>query len=371
MSDTVHIDIQNTRVNDTTHVILESEDYIIIDIDVFFQFRESHNIPVEHIQQKADTLCKTYSCFHEKDSDIRGSGNTGYNSINSDLHDSKSGKWLRNNNFSRNTTFPSRSEKVKIGANGKELSKEDRMKREFMAFINRLSEGNRKNINTYFRTNLQTDFIDIYIRLVWEAMLRSENFQHLYIDCFDAIYTQAYNNNSNVAIDGQIVLNNTPLQNHNPEIFRSKINVLSKTYLDNESWIPSKELIEEEDYDDFCDFVKWKKTSITYIHGFSKFINKEWIDYSMFDDLSSKLMDSIKKYLNEIPEGCKVTDALLDQLLILVEYTKQDQDKTVSTYIKELHNEASKYRPSTRFKIYDIKDYLDKKNKYVVKNIKN
>ena len=367
MSDIIHIDNipSSNNINNVnkTNIVLESADYILIDIDVFIQFRESHTISLEYIQQKADNLQKTYLCFQENDN---RNHNISYGS--SDTYDTRSGKWPRNNNFSKNNI--TRSEKVKIGANGKELSKEDRMKREFMSFINRLSDNNRKNINTYFQTNLQIDFIDIYIRLVWEAMLRSENFQHLYIDCFEAIYTQAYNNNSNISIDGQLVIN-TATQSNKPELFKSKINLLSKTYFDNEKWIPNKELIEEEDYDDFCDFVKWKKTSITYIYGFSKFVNKDWLNVSLYTDLSTNLIDSLKKYLNEIPEGCKVSDALLDQLMILVEYTKTDQDKFISSYIKTLNDNAQQYRPSTRFKIYDIKEILDKKNKYIVKNLKN
>lgn len=364
MSDTIYInDTSSTNsTKNTTHIIVESADYIIIDYDVFIQFRKDYTSPIDTIQLKADNLHKTYLCFQENDS--RHQYGTTHES-----YDTKSSKWNRNN-ILKNSNIPLvRSEKVKIGANGKEISKEDRMKREFMSFINRLSDNNRKNINTYFQTNLQIDFIDIYIRLVWEAMLRSENFQHLYIDCFDAIYTQAYNNNSNITLDGQLLINTS--QYNKPEVFKTKINLLSKTYFDNEKWIPNKELIEEEDYDDFCDFVKWKKTSITYIHGFSKFINKDWISASLYTDLSNNLIDSLKKYLSEIPKGCKVTDALLDQLLILIEYTKTDQDNIINPYIKILNDNANIYRPSTRFKIYDIKEILDKKNKYIVKNLKN
>ena len=368
MSETIYINDPTTNSNqNTTHIIVESADYIIIDIDVFIQHRKQYITPIDSIQSKADNLHKTYLCFQENDT---RNFNNSYGTQHNDSGDLKSSRWVRNN-ISKNVNVSLvRSEKVKIGANGKELSKEDRMKREFMSFINRLSDNNRKNINTYFQTNLQIDFIDIYIRLVWEAMLRSENFQHLYIDCFEAIYTQAYNNNSNISIDGQLVIN-TATQSNKPELFKSKINLLSKTYFDNEKWIPNKELIEEEDYDDFCDFVKWKKTSITYIHGFSKFVNKDWLNVSLYTDLSTNLIDSLKKYLNEIPEGCKVSDALLDQLMILVEYTKTDQDKFISSYIKTLNDNAQQYRPSTRFKIYDIKEILDKKNKYIVKNLKN
>ena len=382
MDDTIQINqLDQLNESDTikTNILLESVQIILIDSDIFMQFRQTHTAPLDYIQLKADTLQKTFTCFQEVIDSRNGGGTpgnaTGTNGRNNEVsYESKGNnhRWGKNNAFIRSNTLPrvsAKPDKLKIGACGKEISKEDRMKREFMSFINRLSEGNRKNIPTYFQTNLQVDFIDIYFRLVWEAMLRSENFQHLYIDCFEAIYTQAYKEtDTNVAIDGQVITNNNLQQ---PEVFMSKINVLSKTYFDSEKWIPTDELINEQDYDDFCEFVKWKKTSITYIHGFSKFVNKSWLSTSLYEELSEKLITAIKKYLSEIPEGCKVTDALLEQLLILVEYTKLDQDKDINLFIKSLNDKCQQYRPSTRFKIYDIKEYLDRKVKFIVRGKKN
>jgi hypothetical protein len=349
-------------------------DFIVIDYTVFQKFRETHLTPLEHIESKADLLRKTYTCLQE----ICGSGNTHTNGHGHGHGDgntkgehngrggsdtnggSGSGKWKSNrfagyltpsHQLHKNTTNNVKPEKLRIGTGGRELSKEDRMKRDFMSFVNRLSDGNRKNISTYFKTNFQTEFIDTYIRLIWEAMLRTEDFQHLYVDCLEEICMIVYENNR---VD-----------------FIIKINDISSKYFNDIKWIPSIELINEANYDDFCDFVKWKKTSITYIHGFAKFINKEWLYVSLYDDLSTTLITSITKYLSEIPEGCKVTDALLEQLLVVLEYTKGAQDTSTRKYIEDLNERRISFRPSTRFKIYDIKEFLDRKLKYVVRGNKN
>jgi len=328
-------------------------DYVIIDVDQFIQFRNNHCTPIDHIQLKANTLQKTFTCFQEL-TDTNTNVNTKNNTYpQSHSSGSSSGKWGKGQSFSRSNAPPprqppaTRPDKLTFGGGSREISKEDRMKREFLAFINRLSEGNRKNIITYFENNLQVEFIDTYVRLLWEAMLRSEDFQELYIECFQSIYTLLCKNTDNVFIE--------------------KITTLWSTYVSDEKWLPSDALINEKDYDDFCDFVKWKKTSITYIHGFSKCVTKDWLRVTTYDNLSDKLIISIEKFLGESPEGCKVTDALLDQLLILVEYTKTSQDEPINAYIKTLHTNAVDYRPSTRFKIYDLKEFLERKVKFTVR----
>jgi hypothetical protein len=358
----ISVDIHNESHTESDVIA----DFILIDVNVFQKFRETHVNPIEHIQEKADLLKKTFNCFQEiYDSRtlIVGSKNSEHNHSvllkNGNGSGETGGKWGKTkfsgvqSQYNRNVQIQSnvKPDKLRIGTCGRELSKEDRMKRDFMSFVNRLSDGNRKNIPTYFKTNLQVEFIDTYIRLIWEAMLRTEDFQHLYIECLQEICMIVYDNNR---VD-----------------FMIKINDITSKYITDTQWIPSIELINEETYDDFCDFVKWKKTSITYIRGFAKFINKDWLYVSLYNDLSKNFIDSIHKYLSEIPEGCKVTDALLEQLLVLLEYTKGDQDKETIHYINDLHENAELYRPSTRFKIYDIHEFLERKIKYIVPGRKN
>jgi hypothetical protein len=189
------------------------------------------------------------------------------------------------------------------------------------------------------------------------------NFQSLYIECLNNIYNKLDTNtivNTNTATNTAI---NDSNDNGNITSggFISKIKLLFTTYYDNKTWLPSQELINEDNYDDFCDFVKWKKTSLTYIHAFSKFINNTWLDNEVYELLINKFIESIKHFLSQIPEGCKVTDALLEQVLVIIEYTSPLQDKVFVEYISLLNNDINNYRPSTRFKIYDIKEYLNNK----------
>lgn len=305
-----------------------------INLEVFLKIRQDCIKTLDNIQAKADTLQKTYACFQEI-IDIHNNANLKRNAD----YDKKWDKNIR-----KSIDKNERSERHRIGGRG-EISKEDHIKRDFLAFVNRLSEANRKNIQTYFENTFQIDFIDLYIRLLWEAMLRCGEYQSIYIDCFEAIY------NIVSRIDKQ-------------DIFLSKIVQLWVKYYKDQKWLPSEELINEEDYDDFCDFVKWKKTSLTYIDGFSKFILKEWLSVTVYRELLSELLKSIDIYLEKTPEGCKVTDALIDQITTLIKYIKIDYNEYLCQYIDKLNENTKKYRPSTRFKVYDLIDYI-RNNSYI------
>jgi hypothetical protein len=307
-----------------------------IALAIFLKFREiCKNIP-ESIKLKADTLQKSFTCFQENQ-DTR-------------QHISKNdSKWTRNNAQQRpsqpRSQLSTRTEKPFIGVS-REISKEERIKRDFMGFINKLSEGNRKNISLYFENNLQISYIEIYVRLLWEAMLRSEDFQNLYIECLEEISKKC----------------------ENQDEINTKLTDIWIIYVNDKKWLPIESLINEQDYDDFCDFVKWKKTSITYIQGFSKCIVKSWLTDTLYDDLLRELIDSIHIFFINSPEGCKVIDALLDQLLIVLEHTNKLQDEPVHIFIFSLEDNVPTFRPSTRFKIYDIKEFLNRKFKYCVKS---
>jgi hypothetical protein len=177
-------------------------------------------------------------------------------------------------------------------------------------------------------------------------MLRSEDFQHLYIECLEEICKNFENQ---------------------PD-FNYKLEAIWLLYKKDTKWIPIENLINEKDYDDFCDFVKWKKTAITSIQSFAKCIHKSWLSQTIYSDLINEFIDSIKTFLVDSPEGCKVIDALFDQLLIILEYTSKTEDDPVYVFISLQLNTTTTYRPSTRFKIYDIKEFLDRKSKYCVKS---
>ena len=68
--------------------------------------------------------------------------------------------------------------------------------------------------------------------------------------------------------------------------------------------------------------------------------------------------------MEKTPEGCKVTDALIDQITTLIKYIKIDYNEYLCQYIDKLNENTKKYRPSTRFKVYDLIDYI-RNNSYI------
>jgi hypothetical protein len=97
---------------------------------------------------------------------------------------------------------------------------------------------------------------------------------------------------------------------------------------------------------------------MTYIHGFSKIINIEWLSVSIYSILLKELLQSLNTYLNKNPQGCKVTDALLDQINTLIKYIKINFNEDIYNFIENLNTNSLQYRPSTRFKVYDIIEYI-------------
>jgi hypothetical protein len=314
------------------------ENVEVISLDIFLHIRQLCTIARENIHLKAEFLRKTFHCFIESN---ESKTIPFYNS-----------KWTNKNNvhaLKQTIAYRDKSKKPdKLRINNRDISKESQTRRDFMAFVNRLSDANLKLINTYFKTKFQFEFLDVYISILWDMMLRSTEFQHLYVECFVAIH------------------DNIP--NENTDLFTTKIEELWNNYNDKQIWIPSEELINEKDYDDFCDFVKWKKNSISYIHSFAKFVNKNWLPKDVYTTLGNNFIIATKDFMEKYPIGCKGSDALLDQLLILVEYTMKEYDISLSIFIKDLRDNGQIYRPSTRFKVYDVDEFLERKLKFFIKN---
>lgn len=211
------------------------------------------------------------------------------------------------------------AEKPRIG--NRELSREAIARKEFLALINKLSPQNAAAIITQGQSSIRPDFINMYVDMIWDAMLRSPEFQSLYVDML-------------VAID----------KKHS--VF-GDIQRIWEAYLSQQAWIPITQ--DSGGYDDFCDHVKAKKRAIASIRAWIQLTDRQICKEDVSTILLAKLIEG------------GPTDITLDGLIEF--YRANCTCLTTSTRdtLRAWHIAAHELQPMTRFKLYDLWDIVPKK----------
>jgi hypothetical protein len=141
------------------------------------------------------------------------------------------------------------------------------------------------------------------------------------------------------------------LELYDKDFLNTMINKLWREYNDNKEWIPPQYIYDNNllllnnEYELYCDYIKWKKG----IHN----INKVWLKFK-FDEIPT-LLDDIYNHMIEIINERSVhkyiIDIFMEQLFKILSITKTKNiiDKIKMLDIKKLDN-------STKFYIYNILD---------------
>jgi len=279
----------------------------------------------EQFEKKAKYLIDTYKCFTESDKCVPP-------------------KWLKKKTveFKTNTV-----ERKKIGT--KELSIEAITRKEFLSLMNKLTLNNKQSILKNVASIIRKDYTSLYIDIIWDLMQRAPEFRTVYYEVFK-------------------LLDNT--------ILIDKWLSIWDTYYNNKNWIPCDEILNDnEDYDEFCDFVKWKKRALAAINIWIMLYEKNIIGIHIIEllikEIVSDCSNQIEHYILNQNINIKKLDVLLEQILILINFTKTDQDDHFIELIKKWIPRADSLKPSTRFKLYDINDTLQGKMKSVYRVRKN
>lgn len=236
---------------------------------------------------------------------------------NSELEQNISSKWSKqstdNNNYKR---------KINCGDN----SPEALSSKQFRSFINKITNSNVENLKKQI-IDFKLEYINTYIKIVWDMAQRSVEYQDAYL----------------------III-----ENFNYKIVKDEIIKLWLEYYDNKFWYPKENLL-KDDYDDFCDFTKWKNRAINCIYMWIKLEKKEII-YDVVDSITEYIVNNIIEELESNTKGSLLIDALCEQLVITIK-NRKPQDNELN---KILNIDHSNFRPSTKFKFLDIKEILEK-----------
>jgi hypothetical protein len=276
-----------------------SEQIIKINIE---QFKNEYNnitdIP-ENILDKVVDIKKTYTCFNS-------------------FYDPKMiwAKKIYNNKDKYNKPKPKNRFHIIIP----EFSKTSEIKRSLIGYLNKLSHKNKENIYEKIKNIInKNEILEELFNIVLNYIKTSED--DIYcnlLDLFDKDY---------------VALN---------------INKIWDNYLNNKEWNPPAYVYENnllllnDEYDMYCDYIKWKKN----IHN----MNKVWAKYKN-EELIVLLNNIFEHVINIINEDVHkyIIDILLEQIYKLLSIKKYPEiiDKIKNIDIKNFDS-------STKFFIYNI-----------------
>ena len=294
-------------------------DVVYVPLDHFLLFQASVS-PSPALVEKAVQLRTSFGCFQE---DVPR-------------------KWASKNPSHRNQveySKPQRIEKVKIG--NRDLSRENIARKDFLALMNKLSDNNRSSILQTLKHVFREDCIDVYLQVTWDQMQRCADYHDLHVSVLKTIH-------------GLIT---------SPQLWREKWDALWNGFVEKQAWKPSTELLQEEDYDEFCDFVKWKKRALSSLHAWKKLERHGWVQ-----NVNETLMPSICELCDEelfTTHGSKLTDILLDEMIVLI--SDGNHSPHVHRFLRKWDANCESLRPSTKFKLFDVREHVAAKMKPIAK----
>ena len=310
-----------------------------IQLDVFLNAKHislsSPDFNMSIFKDKASELQSAYKCFFEIPAHI-GNGNSGNNAKFNSMHQPR---WKR---APRRETV-SLAQRPQIG--GAATSKDVQVKREFTSLINKLTYANRDNIFKEIKKVLNAEYISVYVPVLWDMMQRMVDLHKLYIDVFMML-----------------------------ECNDECVNLWSM-YVNNKQWLPPSDCssVEEQatqDYDEFCDFMKWKKRAIASISALSALESCGILNNNLdvLFTLTGLVLNDADTLLEQCPTSThdiQIANALMEQIFMIHKCAKSckrsDVLAKISAFAEKYKIKSGLIAAMVRFKILDLYDVCTKK----------
>lgn len=214
-----------------------------------------------------------------------------------------------------------------------DFSDEFKCKKELTGYLNKLSDVNKHIIYAKIK-----NFIDTI----------NKSYIH---SLFDIIWTFIKKSSNNIYIDVLYLFNKDDKDNN--------LKTNWDKYMSNKEWIPPTYILEtdillkDENYDTFCDYIKWRKSSISVIRTWCNILIKE-DKINNIDILLNNIMEIVIEYIENKSIKKHVLDIALDQI-----YTILDIHDNIEVIDKIKNWDISIFENSSRFKIYNILEKYD------------
>jgi hypothetical protein len=228
----------------------------------------------------------------------------------------------------------SSQQRTQIGV--KELSCEALVRKDMTSLMNKLTATNKEHIISQMKASVREHIPHVYVDVVWEFMLLCPDIQPLYCD---------------VLLQLSCIMD-----------MRPRLHAIWDAYCMRKEWIPPFDSVatSNEQYDDFCDHVKWKKHASAKIKGFIQMSKRLLLPIECQERILDELLSVL---VATYPGTVKLSEIYVDQLtscLSMCSATLCSTEK-VKKLITEWKNVATSTPPSLRFKVYDLYDLLVKR----------
>lgn len=300
----------------------------VVSLDQFLEL-QAHTECSPTLQEKAEVLLRDHECFRQDLILPPPPRDTG----------------RRNHTWNRGQTkvyeAPRvRPEKIKIG--NRDLSRESIARKDFLALMNKLTTDNKTQIQQTLKHVFREDCLETYLQVMWDQMRRAPEFHGLHLDILHTIRALVTT----------------------PELWAQKWMLLWEEFVATKKWVPSPEILQEEDYDEFCDFVKWRKHTLASLQAWKLLSQHKWIPVPAQDVLVPELCAVCEQELHLLETGNKCTDVYLDQLMVFVPQLSPLSREALQSFVDRwFGDDGARLRPSTRFKMLDIREKMEAKMK--------
>lgn len=310
-----------------------------INIELFINIRNNPLLePCTSVQNRSEILLKNHRCFTEQYTD-------NYEKYTGKSHNSHTSKW-RNNNVSANYKKSDNTLHASI-AKRPVINNDSISHREFISILNKITNVNQQKLIIKVKDIIKKEHTSVYVLLLWDMMLRCPDFQNIYINIIDII------RNTNDII--------------NMEDFKN----IWSSYILEQKWLPdSKICLNINEYDEFCDFMKWKKRANAAINGFMLLVVNNIVSDNIVYELTKYIVNSTNTYMTDelYNDSIQIMNALLEQILSIVSILKiykcNQTKNCIIEFIKNNESNINHMSPSNKFKFIDIIENLKQINLY-------
>jgi hypothetical protein len=280
-----------------------------INYDIFkkclYDFNSTNIVISDNIVNKANDLINNYNCFVS-------------------TYDARS-LWEKKKIIASNKkVVKARPHIINI-----DFSDDAKCKKEFISYLNKLTDVNKDIIYTKISTFISQVNKDIFNSL------------------FDVLINFIKSSNNNIYID--------VLYLFEEEYIYENITKFYTNYIDKKEWLPQEILIEyklifdEDKYDTYCEYVKIKKIALSMIKALC-IILKKLSKLDIIDTIINNIFNDLKVYLHQ-PNYKHIIELLLDELAIIIDFIPKQ------IYITNIANiNCDILDNSTKFKISNFVD---------------
>lgn len=295
--------------------------------------------------EKATQLRNNYACFRARSGHEKGN-TRGYGHGHGHGHGHRKEHHVSEQNVSEYPTV--RSMRPRIG----EIftNTEGKARKNFVAFMNKLSPQNKDSILESFIRSLVPENIGIYIDQIIKLFQEQPSYHDLYMEVLKSI----------IAIEP--TKSKALIYEHFNNFVDNKNNIIP----DNINGCLESIANGIEQTDELCDYVRWKKKMkalITlYVHVLA---NKVCGNKADIDKLFGLLCRTVEENWANVAAVDIYLDIVLHATTAMYSYYPRGLDtfSTIITRCKGWHDKTEMLRPSSRFKVLDIIDIISRSKK--------